>query len=568
MQVGALTAGAVENTKVAIEVSTPETTHQLAYSISHLDGDYDETMLVTVTHKFRVLNAGGSPVFVRSANAATSAEACELRPNQFTPLSPAVSGKITKGNDYCHVFFRSLDLLIYLVFFKSSSSEWSIGSLDLNQIGSYDILLPVASQEPEVLHVEVSLAPHTDLSCYISVAVWRIDLRDVATAPLRLKNTCDSPISVIQAGQKFAATAKLSQSVGASGEIPLGWIDPTADHHVEILLDSQYRPARNVIVDMTDVGVTQTLTLVAGQTMVLSLINYKYGKILEIRDGASNNRAVSPVQALDSMSFTIGLKKMSVSFIAERPIRREVLAMQLQNLSFNYSLKGKSATYVVKLQDVQIDNYFEFNEYPVLLSDDRREESLNMPLLEAFIEAETVSDQTVFRSLLARLLEVKLYVDASSVQLFIVDFYLHILPEWTDIGSTKVTDCKEYRETIMKHELLAEEVLTKVRLKEKVYIENLVIHPLKVSVSFTSTRVPRKFEGGVLDTQLVNLIRSVGVISTFSDVPIRISSFIACNVLESPDDLTSIIVMKFTRDVQGQLLHLIGSVFRRLDVIG
>ena len=424
------------------------------------------------------------------------------------------------------------------------------------------------SHEPEILHIEVSLAPESDMFCYISVAVWRIDLKDVATAPIRMKNRHSSLISVMQAGQKFAATAKLSQSVNANCEIPLGWIDPTADHLMEIILESQHKRTRNVVVDMTDVGATQTLNIDGGQTIVISLINYKYGKILEISGVASDEHTHAPPRVLDSFSLTMGLKKMSVSIIAEKPIRREVLAMQLENLSFNYSLRGKSTMYVIKLQDIQIDNYLEFNEFPVLLSDDRREESLNMPLLEVFVEAENISDQTVFRSLLARLLEVKLYIDASSVQLFIVDFYLDILPQWTDFESTRVVDCNEYREAIMHHDMNAEKVLRKVRLKEKVYIENLVIHPLKVSVSFTSSPVHRKFDGGVLDTQLLNLIRSIGVITTFSDVPIRISSFIACNVLESPDDLMSIVLLKFTRDVQGQLLHLIGSVFGRLDVIG
>ena len=455
-----------------------------------------------------------------------------------------------------------------IVFFKSSSSEWSIGSLDLNQIGSYDVLLPVSSHEPEILHVEVSLAPNTDLSCYISVAVWRISLDDVSTAPVRIKNKCTLPISVIQAGPKFAATAKLSQSVNASGEIPLGWIDPTADQQLEILVDGQQRIKRNIIIDMTDVGVSQALTMEGGQTLMISLINYKYGKILEIKDTASDEHSGSTLQLLDSVSVKIGLQKMGVSIIAERPIRREILAMQLLNLSFNYSLRGKSSMYVVKLQDIHIDNYFEYNEYPVLLSDDRREESQHMPLFEAFVEAEYVGDQTVFRSLLARLLEIKLYIDASSVQLFIVDFFLDTLPQWTDIESNKIIDSKEYRETIMPHKMNAEEVLRKIRLKEKVYIENLVIHPLKVTISFTSSPVPRNFDGGVLDTQLLKLIRSVGVITTFSDVPIKISSFIACNVLESPDDLSSIIILKYTRDVQGQVLHLIGSVFGRLDVIG
>ena len=101
----ALTAAAVENTKVAFEVPSPEMKHQLVYCISHLDGDYRDTTLVTVMHKFRILNADSAPVFVRSVNAASLAEAFELRCNAFTPWSPAASGKITKGLGRLNLIF-------------------------------------------------------------------------------------------------------------------------------------------------------------------------------------------------------------------------------------------------------------------------------------------------------------------------------------------------------------------------------------------------------------------------------------------------------------------------------
>lgn len=440
--------------------------------------------------------------------------------------------------------------------------------MDLNEIGSYDLLLPVPSREPEVLHVEVALAPSSDMSCYISIIVWHIDFEKTSISPAKITNNSGTPIIVRQHGQKFdKSSAILSQTVNASSEIALGWPDPASANKIEIHVDSHQSGVSSVIIDMTDVGTTKSLCLGEGRTLYFYLLNYKYGKVLDVHE-ASKDLAVSVHQVSDTFSIALGMRKLSISVIAEKPIRREILAMQLQNLTLDCTFKGCSISYVMKLEDVQVDNYLEFNEYPVLLSDDRREESANMPLLEAFIEAETVSDQTVYRSLLARLLEVKVNIDASSLQLFVLDFYLDTLPDWTGMMSTKVTDCKAYRVALTHYEFNAEELSNKAKFKEKIYIENLVIHPLKVSLSFTSTPVQRRFDGGILDAHWLKIIRSVGVITTFSDVPIRISSFIACNVLESPEDLASIIILKFSRDVQGQLLHLIGSVFGRLDVIG
>lgn len=46
-----------------------------------------------------------------------------------------------------------------LVSLKIDSSEWSVGMVDLNAVGSFDLLLPSLGGRPEVVHVEIGLAP-------------------------------------------------------------------------------------------------------------------------------------------------------------------------------------------------------------------------------------------------------------------------------------------------------------------------------------------------------------------------------------------------------------------------
>ena len=100
-----LIAEAVENTKVAFEVTRPEVKYQLAYSISHLDDAFDETKLLTIMHKFRILNSGHSAIFLRSFDATSAQDSIELPSNSYLPWSPKMSGKITKGTIVRRAFY-------------------------------------------------------------------------------------------------------------------------------------------------------------------------------------------------------------------------------------------------------------------------------------------------------------------------------------------------------------------------------------------------------------------------------------------------------------------------------
>jgi hypothetical protein len=64
------------------------------------------------------------------------------------------------------------------------------------------------------------------------------------------------------------------------------------------------------------------------------------------------------------------------------------------------------------------------------------------------------------------------------------------------------------------------------------------------------------------------LIKSLGSITQINDLVIKIHSFIACNVLESQSALLQLFLAKVSRDIQGQLLHLAGSLFGKLNAIG
>jgi hypothetical protein len=263
------------------------------------------------------------------------------------------------------------------VYLKTSSSEWSIGAIDLNEIGSYDILLPTAGMGlPEVLHVDVMLSPASDLSCYISVVIWKPLMTNRISAPVRVVNSTHLSFSMMQnmnhkhkklsitkvfkggnlKGQSEEIADQFRQHIGPNSSCPLGWIDPCADSMrvANMLLisaedDSLGFPAA-IEINMVDVGSSYDLTSkTTGDCIHLTVVNERDGKVLKIHSAAPLPR--SEERSSDTVAYTASMKTLSVSIIAERPIRREVLALTMQNLYAEYTATSESLTYLFKVAD-------------------------------------------------------------------------------------------------------------------------------------------------------------------------------------------------------------------------
>jgi hypothetical protein len=86
----------LEGTKATFEVACPEVKWQLAYAVSSLPAPFEDTSLVTIMPKFRLLNSVNEEVSLRLTNATTT-DVFELLPDTLRSWSPTVSSKLTEG---------------------------------------------------------------------------------------------------------------------------------------------------------------------------------------------------------------------------------------------------------------------------------------------------------------------------------------------------------------------------------------------------------------------------------------------------------------------------------------
>ena len=96
----------------------------------------------------------------------------------------------------------------------------------------------------------------------------------------------------------------------------------------------------------------------------------------------------------------------------------------------------------------------------------------------------------------------------------------------------------------------------------KLYIEKLVMHPIKLLLTFTQTPFPRKqeFDENISYTILNILTTLAGV----DDMELKLNSFIVSGVMESVLTLRDRILAKVFQDLQSQIGQVAGS----LAVIG
>ena len=89
----------------------------------------------------------------------------------------------------------------------------------------------------------------------------------------------------------------------------------------------------------------------------------------------------------------------------------------------------------------------------------------------------------------------------------------------------------------------------------KMYIEKLLIHPMKITLTFLQTPFPRKRGKGTLQAAAINILTSLAGVDRMQ---LRLKSFEVDDVLESRSSLIDLIVHKTVQDLQSQLAQIAG----------
>ena len=92
----------------------------------------------------------------------------------------------------------------------------------------------------------------------------------------------------------------------------------------------------------------------------------------------------------------------------------------------------------------------------------------------------------------------------------------------------------------------------------QMYIEKLIIHPMKISLTFIQTLYPRKRDKDSVPSRAYNIMMSLAGVDR---MPIKLKSFEVDDVMESTSSLADLITQKTLHDVQLQLASIAGNKF-------
>jgi Vacuolar-sorting-associated 13 protein C-terminal len=90
----------------------------------------------------------------------------------------------------------------------------------------------------------------------------------------------------------------------------------------------------------------------------------------------------------------------------------------------------------------------------------------------------------------------------------------------------------------------------------KIYIEKLIIHPLKITLTFVQTPFPRKTGRHSFQATALNMLTSLAGVDRMQ---LKLKSFEVEDVLESWSSLVGLIKHKTYQDLQSQLAQIAGT---------
>jgi hypothetical protein len=376
--------------------------YQLSYRIEQMPGLFRNTQSLTVMSRYCIVNCMDEPVMIAQRGTSPTQKGFLVKPYHVEP-------------------WHKIDSSSYnILHFRTQSTAWSLGVVDINEVGSSVLFLPRRSsmmkklspesdasnvvvrpplpvepirKEPYVIHVEVKEADHSE-NCSVIVIIWRASVSG-HNAALSIKNDSDVPVTVAQSDIYYDVDgydASLFDIIVSPHQwIPFGWADPDAGSNISIVVGESLRgqnSRRVATVSFLKTGELLRLPDHSGRLgnageVVLSIVPEGNGRILRIarmtttrnHDVAfdSNESTAISQPKLSSFDFKIHLSSFGLSLVLDKPVRREFLSLYLDGLDISLSRSGQIRSLEVTVMDMQIDNYSESKIYPVLLRSKKKE---------------------------------------------------------------------------------------------------------------------------------------------------------------------------------------------------
>ena len=529
-----------------------------------------------------------------------------------------------------------------VLYVRTSHSDWSIGTVNINDIGTTVLALPRKNcggpdgRDPVIVNVDVRFSDNSDPS-YITVTVWESKMWKVpetkkihrlGTITFSIRNDSNE---VVIAKQHAVDTMRYLKKLGrlateveaAKYELTIppdqwlayGWSDQDVDPKIEIYCGSSAfeKPSQStkvVVLDTNKVGQSallndrvkvQVKTNPHGKYLHVEPIAFNQVDDPEIRKQNIDPEVLSNLR-MNDLSLRIQLDCIAVSLIADRPKRREFFNTYLSGIQFSFNQifesEYENATTMMSflVSGAQIDNYSQTIVYPVLLStpaggvsdgppgnnsskigNEKGSDngcSSEMQFLEFSLVRENPKDQLmpIIKYVGFRMLEARISIDSATILLYMSDLHRDLLEGASQIDSeefSSIPATESFNNSMVKLSKSTGMEDTKRQYEQaqgdKIIIELLEIHPMKVVVNFSPSHYPRSTKEIPPALRWMTKIETVSAVEEFE---VRIKSFIARDAMESVVTLTDRVLKKIASDLLNNLLGLTRNLVGSLNALG
>ena len=238
---------------------------------------------------------------------------------------------------------------------RLATSGWSLGTINLNDIGSSVMVLPPlmvhtsdggtekhSSSKQSILHVEVKLAEPSE-NCMIAIIIWKAISK--ADSNYSIKNESDRMVTVRQVMNLGDANSNMDICIPPRSWLPFGWIDPSLDSKVMLRVGQGFVASGAKIAYLDFKKVDQKLRLpfsshasesvddlneLTSRTLkyrevVVSVEAIDTGRVLKIVPfyGEPTSLEIDHHRTESAFALNLNIKSLAVSLILERPKRRE-----------------------------------------------------------------------------------------------------------------------------------------------------------------------------------------------------------------------------------------------------